>query len=111
MQVDLADASEKIKKASTEGVSQVQGLIEENQSLRSDLEEARSQIGVKEQEHMQRLESIFQAHKLRTDSIQQQNFDTSAQLETRHKKDIDTLQDGHKAKIEQIRKESNTLIA
>ena len=48
MQVDLADASEKIKKASTEGVSQVQGLIEENQSLRSDLEEARSQIGVKE---------------------------------------------------------------
>jgi hypothetical protein len=42
LQVDLADASEKIKRASTEGVSQVQGLIEENQSLRSDLEEARS---------------------------------------------------------------------
>jgi hypothetical protein len=60
---------------------------------------------------MHRLESIFQAHKLRTDSIQQQNFDTSAQMESRHKKDIDTLQDGHKAKIEQIRKESNTLIA
>ena len=48
LQVDLADASEKIKKASTEGVSQVQGLIEENQSLCSDLEEVRSSIGVKE---------------------------------------------------------------
>jgi hypothetical protein len=48
LQVDLADASEKIKKASTEGVSQVQGLIEENQSLRSDLEEVRASIGVKE---------------------------------------------------------------
>jgi hypothetical protein len=48
LHVDLADASEKIKKASTEGVSQVQGLIEENQTLRSDLEEVRTSIGVKE---------------------------------------------------------------
>ena len=57
-------------------------------------------VGVKEQEHLVRLENVFQAHKLRTDSIQQQNFETSSHLEARHKKDIDTLQDGHKAKIE-----------
>ena len=53
----------------------------------------------------------YSRHKSSALIASSKNFDTSAQLETRHKKDIDTLQDGHKAKIEQIRKESNTLIA
>jgi hypothetical protein len=44
-------------------------LIEENQKLRSEIEEVKVQMGVKEQEHLQRLENVFQAHKLRTDSI------------------------------------------
>lgn len=69
LQSRLAEASEKVKKASVEGVSQIQGLIAENQKICQDLEESRGQIGVKEQEHLSRLENVFQAHKLRTDSI------------------------------------------
>ena len=69
LQRNIAEASEKLRQAAEESVGVQAKLIEENQKLRSEIEEVKVQMGVKEQEHLQRLENVFQAHKLRTDSI------------------------------------------
>ena len=46
-------------------------LGEENETIRGELEASRQQLASKEMEHLNRLENVFQAHKLRTDAQNQ----------------------------------------
>jgi len=68
-------------------------------------------MSAKEQEDQTRLENVFQAHKIRSDSLSQQNLDALLMAANSHHQALEAVQADLKTKLEEKNNEFNALAA
>ena len=91
MLVKLAQARDSIRQTSQDQLQVISKLTNETENLRLELEEARLKLASKEQESQERFENVFQAHKIRSDSLTQQNLESLLHATNSHHAAIEAL--------------------
>ena len=110
LQTVFTETSERVRQDTVAHQEYQQRLINDNESLRSELNEARQQMGSREQEHLQRVEEQSRANHVKLDALTRQHFDTNTLTQNAHLARLESLQSEHKEKLDKLTQESNDKI-
>lgn len=89
--MSLAESRQSIMEAAKEQLDQQKRLLADNERLRKELEDLKQLSANKEQENLKRLENVFQAHKMRTDTLTQQHHDALLLAHNTHHATLDAV--------------------
>lgn len=101
LQEQISYSIRSVQQVTQEQLEIIERQGSESQGLRSELEETKLTLANREQDHQNRQENVFQAHKLRSDSLTQQNLDSLLHSTNAHHIAMETLQLDHKLKFEE----------
>lgn len=110
LQQIFTETSHRVREDTATHQEYQQRLINDNESLRSELNDARLLLGHREQEHLARFEDQSRAHHIKVDALTKQHFDTNTITQNAHLARVETLQQEHREKLDKLTQESNDKI-